>query len=78
METRKIRDFISQSSCSTSLDFRWRKECFSSLTSCTIGILVGPGASVNAQGRVYKNTFASVKQRGHETVAEVLRKAGAK
>ena len=78
METRKIRNFISQSSCSTSIDIRWRKECFGYLTSYIINILIGLGASVNAQGGVYENAFASAKQRGHETVAEILRKAGAK
>lgn len=78
MESRKIRNFISQSSCSTSIDIGWRKECFGYLTSYIIDILIGLGASVNAQSGVYENAFASAKQRGHETVAEVLRKAGAK
>ena len=78
METRKIRNFISQSSCSTSIDIRWRKECFVYLTSYVIDALIKLGASVIAQGGVYQNAFASAKQSGHETVAEVLRKAGAK
>ena len=78
METGKIRNFISQSSYSASIDIRWRKECFGYLTSYIIDILIELGPSVNAQGGVYENAFASAKQRGHETVAEILRKAGAK
>ena len=43
-----------------------------------VQILLDAGVDVSAQGGVYANALASAKQRGHETVAEVLRKASRK